>query len=112
VRRGGGRTEFAPRAILSRMSAVNARLEWKDLDPKDQQDLEALASETGKEPAELLRELVHEALGERKRNGSVRGGREESFLEAAYRIGAVGCVKGGPTDVARNRKHMEGFGES
>ena len=41
-----------------------------ELDPNDRKDLEALASESGKNPEELLRELVHEALTERKRNGS------------------------------------------
>ncbi len=82
------------------------------LDPKDQKELEALAEQIGKDPDELLRQLVHEALSERKRNGTeTTEGAEESFLDAAHRIGAVGCVKGGPSDLSTNPKYMEGFGE-
>ena len=40
------------------------------LDPNDQRHLEELARQSGKEPGELLCELVHEALTERKQNGS------------------------------------------
>jgi len=40
------------------------------LDPNDQKDLEALARASGRNPGELLRELLHEALAERKRNGA------------------------------------------
>ena len=48
---------------------MNVKLEPKDLDPKDRKDVEALASESGKDPGEVLRELVHEALEYRARNG-------------------------------------------
>ena len=48
---------------------MNIRLETQDLDPEDRKGFEELVSESGKEPGELLRELVHEALAERKRNG-------------------------------------------
>ena len=40
-----------------------------ELDPKDQQDLEAIAQAAGKEPGELLRELLHKAIAEQRRNG-------------------------------------------
>jgi hypothetical protein len=42
-----------------------------DLDPTDRKDLEELARAEGKEVGALLRELVHEAISERKRNGDV-----------------------------------------
>ena len=38
------------------------------LDPTDKQDLEKLAESEGKDPGELLRELVHAAIVERNRD--------------------------------------------
>ena len=49
------------------------------LDPKDQKDLEALASESGKDPGEILRELVHQALTQRKQNGEPSSDDEEAI---------------------------------
>lgn len=34
----------------------------------------------------------------------------ESFYDAAMRSGMIGCVEGGPPDLATNPKYMEGFG--
>ncbi len=82
------------------------------LNPKDKRELEALARVTGKDPGLLLRELLHEAILHRKQNGFHKATGDESFLAAAARLRAVGCVKGGPTDVATNPKHIEGFGGS
>jgi hypothetical protein len=48
-----------------------------ELDPKDKKELELLAQAEGKNLGELLRELLHEAIAERKRNGGVRGDEEE-----------------------------------
>jgi len=83
------------------------------LDPKDEKDLEALARETGKDPGELLRELLHKALLERKENGAdaTSEGREENCYDAALRAGLIGAIKGGPSDMSTNPKYMEGFGE-
>ena len=90
---------------------MNARLDAKDLDPKDQKELEALASETGRNPGELLRDLVHEALAERRRNGQAHPSDEdESLYSALNRQGLIGCVEGLPADLSTNPKHMEGFG--
>jgi len=33
-----------------------------------------------------------------------------SAYEVAKRAGLIGIVKGGPTDLSTNKKHMEGFG--
>jgi hypothetical protein len=84
-----------------------------DVDPRQERKLKALAQESGKPVGEILRELLDEALLRRKENGAHEpSGEGESFLDAARRVGAVGCVKGGPTDVATNPKHLESFGES
>ncbi len=40
------------------------------LDPKDQKELETLARENGKDPGQLLRELVREGLSGRKQKGA------------------------------------------
>lgn len=82
------------------------------LDPKTQAELEALAQADGTSAERKLSELVHEAHEARARNGAhAESVAEESFLQAAFRLGAVGCVKGGPTDLATNPKHLEGLGE-
>jgi len=90
---------------------MHARLNPEDLDPNDQKELEALASETGKDVGQLLRELVHEALAERKRNGQAppRDG-EVTLYDALNRQGLIGCVEGLPADLSSNPKHMEAFG--
>ena len=36
----------------------------------------------------------------------------ESFFDAASRLGYIGCIKGTPSDLSTNKKHMEGFGKS
>ena len=36
----------------------------------------------------------------------------ESAYDAFMRHGAIGCIKGGPPDVATNPKYLEGFGKS
>jgi len=37
-------------------------------------------------------------------------GGDESFFDAASRLGLLGCVDGGPPDLSTNPKYMEGFG--
>ncbi len=34
----------------------------------------------------------------------------ETALDAAKRLGLVGCITDGPADLATNSEHMEGFG--
>ena len=36
---------------------------------------------------------------------------EESFYDAASRLGFVGCITGTPPDLSTNKKYMEGFGK-
>ena len=75
---------------------VHARLSKGDRD-----DLEELIKSTGRSESELVRiglRLAHTQFG-----------RNQSALELAGR--SVGKFKGGPRDLATNRKHLEGFGE-
>ena len=48
------------------------------LDPKDQKRLEELARVSGREPGEILHELLHEVLLERTRNGDTPPDDEEA----------------------------------
>ncbi len=36
---------------------------------------------------------------------------EESFYDAASRLGVIGCITGTPHDLSTNKKYMEGFGK-
>lgn len=86
-----------------------------ELDPKDQRDLEELSRESGKPPEELLRQLIHAALEDRRNGQRPAAGDEvsgESFYDAAKRLGLIGCAEGLPSDLSTNPKYMEGFGES
>ncbi len=65
------------------------------LDPTDKQDLEKLAESEGKDPGELLRELVHAAIG------SVGTSRQEGPWERRRPAGILSAGKapgsaGGP----------------
>lgn len=51
----------------------------------------------------VVREAIEQYLDESR---EVRGG---SFLELAGDL--VGCVKGAPSDLSSNPKHMEGYGK-
>lgn len=70
------------------------------LDPLDQKTLEALARESSRDPAEVLRELVHEALVLRRQNGAhaadetASAARQRAALEALHRrLDAMPIVK-------------------
>jgi len=39
-------------------------------------------------------------------------GEDESFFDAASRLGFIGCIKGTPPDLSTNKKYMEGFGKN
>jgi len=78
------------------------------LSEEQKQQLALLAEQTGKPWDEVLREAL---ISYRARAGAANGGQEESFYDAATRLGLIGCVKGGPPDLSTNPKYMEGFGE-
>ncbi len=54
------------------------------LDPKDKKELERLAEAQGKNPGALLRELLHEAIAERKRNGSASSDDGDAIARAQH----------------------------
>jgi len=80
------------------------------LDREHQKRLAELAEKTGRPWSDVLTE----ALSEYRRTHSAEenGGSEESFYDAAARLGLIGCVKGRPSDLSSNPRHMEGFGSS
>ena len=69
--------------------------------------LATLAKQTGKPWDEVLKE----ALSSFRARVEAASGQDESFYDAATRLGLIGCVKGGPPDLSTNPKYMEGFGE-
>ncbi len=79
------------------------------LSPEQKQFLVRLAEQTGKPWDEVLNEAL---AGYRPAVAPANGDEEESFFDAATRLGLIGCVKGGPPDLSTNPKYMEGFGKS
>lgn len=65
-----------------------------------------LSDEAGKPWPEVLTE----ALATYRPKPTAGGNRQESFTEAAERLGLVGSVEG-PADLSTNPAYMEGFGE-
>lgn len=67
---------------------MNVKLETKDLDPEDQKEFEALLSKSGRNPGEVLRQLVHEALQQRacgdEAEDSSAIARQQEELERLY----------------------------
>jgi hypothetical protein len=93
--------------VVREVAAMNVKL-----DPKDESEIEALARQAGKDSGEILRELVHELLLQRREKGAYDPKCEdESCYDAALRAGLIGCIHGGPSDMSTNPKYMEGFGE-
>ncbi len=88
-------------------------VELENLDPRDRRTLEERARESGRPLGEILADLVHKALAEDNggASDSDEGEPEESFYDAAKRLGFIGCIEGGPSDMSTNPKYMEGFGE-
>lgn len=78
------------------------------LSEEQKQYVALLAEQTGKPWDEVLREAI---VGYKPQIAAASGNDEESFYDAAMRLGLIGCVKGGPPDLSTNPKYMEGFGE-
>lgn len=70
--------------------------------------IEALARATRSTPGDVMRKAFEEY--EANHNGSLDDATEESAFEALKRVGIIGCVKGGPTDLSSNPKYLEGLG--
>lgn len=78
------------------------------LSEEQKQYVARLAERTGKPWGEVLSEAL---ATYRARTETTVGGNEESFFDAATRLGLIGCIKGGPPDLSTDPKYMEGFGE-
>jgi predicted DNA-binding protein len=68
------------------------------------QRLSATAKRTGKRESAVVREALEAQLRPLQK--------KESVLDSLKRLGLVGIIKDGPKDLASNKKHFEGFGES
>lgn len=67
-------------------------------------ELEAVATERGVDASDLVREAIENLVRDRTP--------PTSFLDAARRLGVIGCVVDAPPDLSTNRDHFKGFGES
>jgi hypothetical protein len=56
-------------------------------------------------------EVFDEALAAYPSLPSQQGVVEESFYDAATRLGFIGCVRGTPPDLSTNPMYMDGFGK-
>lgn len=65
--------------------------------------LKAVARQSGKTPARFVRETLEHRL---------KSGRRKASRVSLYELtqDLCGSVTGGPGDLARNKKHLEGFG--
>lgn len=78
------------------------------LDASQQAELHQLAEQTGKPWPVVFAEAL---AGYRQHEASVSNGETtESFVDAASRLGLIGCLEGGPPDLSSNPAYMEGFG--
>lgn len=79
------------------------------LTPDQQAELANVSAATGKPWPVVL----HEALTAYRTEGAAKESNPvENFLEAASRLGFIGCLEGGPPDLSNNPAYMEGFGRS
>jgi len=80
------------------------------LSPQQRQALARLAEQTGKSHAELIDELLaNAALSTTPDSPEVVT--DKSLYEVLSERGMLGCFDG-PTDLATNPRHMEGFGKN
>lgn len=77
-----------------------------ELDDRQKAQIAAAADAAGK-PWSVV---FDEALAAYRRRVMTDEPAEESVLEAAKRLGLVGCVRSGIPDLTTNPAHMEGFG--
>jgi hypothetical protein len=78
------------------------------LSAEQKQHIALLAEQTGRPWGDVLGEAL---ATYRARTEATAGGNEESFFDAATRLGLIGCVKGGPPDLSTNPKYVGGLGE-
>ena len=79
------------------------------LSPQQRQALARLAEQTGKSHAELIDELLAKAASTTSDSPEVVT--DNSLYDVLSERGMLGCFDG-PTDLATNPMHMEGFGQN
>jgi hypothetical protein len=82
-----------------------------ELSPEQRKRLAELSEKTGKP----WHTVFSEALASYRTPEDAAGTEntpEESFYDAAVRVGLLGSIDDAPPDLSTNRKHMEGFGQS
>ena len=67
-----------------------------------QENLAALVQSTGKTESDVVREALMEYC--------CKHSATPSCYVLAKNAGLIGCMKGGPRDLSKNPKNMEGFG--
>jgi hypothetical protein len=80
------------------------------LTPDQFQLLTELSVRTGKSRQQILVEAI-ERLQPQALSADSGSEQPESVLDNLVRHGLLGCIEGGPNDLATNPKYMEGFGE-
>ena len=79
-----------------------------DLTAEQKARLAKLADQVGKPWPDVFDEALAAYPAEPSQRNHVR---EESFYDAASRLGFIGCIKGTPPDLSTNPKYMDGFGK-
>ena len=76
-----------------------------ELTPEQRRYVAQRGEETGMPWPEILNKLLPALISANNANG-------ESAFDVATRLGLIGVCNDGPSDLAANPVHMEGFGES
>jgi hypothetical protein len=77
------------------------------LTPEQRQRVAQLSLQTGMPWQQVLDAAL---AGFQSKSDAPQGHEEESFYDAAKRLGLIGCVPGGPADLSTNPAYMEGLG--
>jgi hypothetical protein len=83
-----------------------------ELSDDQKRRLAALAERAGKDYSELVDEWLSRVDLPRINGREDEGSRPRNLYEAFQSVGAIGCVKDAPPDLATNPKYMEGFGRN
>jgi hypothetical protein len=79
------------------------------LSAEQQQQLAALANRADKPWQQVFAEALAAYVPVAQLGNGIEA---ETFFDAASRLGLIGCLEGGPSDLSKNPKYMEGFGAS
>ena len=79
------------------------------LDAERRRKLEQIAELNGKSASELVRDAIDHYLAEHVQSEPKHG---DTLYDIAKSTGAIGLLKGGPTDVSTNPKYLKGFGQN